>query len=246
MKLPKVHWLISTFSLMLLFISGSLFAADVQVQLSARESYVGLPVALQIRVSNATDVKPPEVAKVDGLDILDRGIPARSTQITTINGHTTTRTSLTFSFEVTPQRPGTFRIPPIIVHADGADQETQALELVATKSETGDVLFVEVVGKQREIYVGQALDLSLKIWLRPYRDREHGITLSERDMWQMVSDASNWGPFSDSIQQLLAKNQRPVGQEVLRQDANGEKHSYYLYEINATIYPKRPGTIDVN
>src|SRR4051812_222180 len=126
--------------------SRSLFAADVHAGLSARECYVGVPVTLQVRVNNTSDVKPPEVPNVDGLQIQSVGTPARSTQITTINGRTTTSTSLTYSFEVTSQRAGSFRIPPIAVHVDGTDQQTPAIELVATKSETGDVLFVEVAG----------------------------------------------------------------------------------------------------
>jgi tetratricopeptide (TPR) repeat protein len=231
---------------MSLVASSNLYAAEVHVGLSARECYVGVPVTLQVHVNNAADVKPPEVPSVDGLQIQAVGTPARSTQITTINGRTTTNTSLTYNFEVTPQRAGSFRIPPIAVHVDGADQRTPSIELVATKSETGDVLFVEVAGKQREIYVGQPLELTLKIWLRPYRDRERGITLSEGDMWRMISDRSNWGPFAERMQQLSEKDQRPAGKEVLRKDANGESHSYYLYEVDATIYPKRPGEINAN
>src|SRR5436853_7760821 len=114
---------------MSLVASATTCAADVHVGLSARECYVGVPVTLQVRVNNAADVKPPEVPNVDGLEIRAVGTPARSTQITTINGRTTTNTSLTYSFEVTPQRAGSFRIPPIAVHVDGADQQTPAIEL---------------------------------------------------------------------------------------------------------------------
>src|SRR4051812_1721677 len=242
----RKSWLTPTIGVMLALTSTYVRAAEVRVGLSARESYVSVPVTLQVRVSNAEDSKPPQVPDVDGLQIRPIGTPARSTQITTINGRTTTNTSLTYNFEVTPQRAGTFRIPPITVHADGTDQQTPVLELVATKSETGDVLFVEVAGKQKEIYVGQSLDLGLKVWLRPFRDKDRGITLSEGDMWRMISDRSSWGPFSDRMQQLSEKDQRPVGKEVLRKDASGEEHSYYLYEVDATIYPKRPGKIDAN
>ena len=120
------------------------------------------------------------------------------------------------------------------------------IEFVASKSETGDLMFVEIAGKQKQIYVGQALDLTLKIWLRPYSDRRLKITLSEGDMWRLISDRSEWGPFAERIQQLAQNDQRPEGKEVLRKDADGVEHSYYLYQLDATIYPKRPGTIDGN
>ena len=224
----------------------SLSAAEVSARLSTPETYVGQPVTLQIHVSGASQVDPPSIPDVDGLKISALGAPSRSMQITTINGQTTTRTSLTFVYEVTPQRSGSFLIPPITLHVNGRDQRTGVLEVVASKSETGDLLFAEIAGKEKEIYVGQSLDLTLRIWLRPYRDRQHNITLSEGDMWKMISDRTTWGPFADRLQQLADNGQRPAGKEVLRKDGDGNPQSYYLYEINSTIYPKRPGTIDAD
>ena len=190
---------------------------------------------------------PPTIPEVDGLKIKSLGTPSRSTQTTIINGSMSTSSSVTYSYEVTPQRPGSFRIPPITVHADGRTEQTRPFDFVASKSETGDLLFVEIAGKEKQIYVGQSLDLTLKIWLRPYHDNEHNITLSEADMWQLLVRANRtWGPFAERIQQLAANNQRPVGKEVLRKDRDGVEHSYYLYEIDATIYPKKPGQIDAN
>jgi tetratricopeptide (TPR) repeat protein len=107
-------------------------------------------------------------------------------------------------------------------------------------------MFVEITGKEKQIYVGQALDLTLNIWLRPYSDREQRITLSEGNMWRMISDRTEWGPFAGRIQQLAENEQRPVGKETLRKDGNGAERSYYLYQVDATIYPKRPGKIDAD
>jgi hypothetical protein len=221
-------------------------AADVRVGLSARETYVGLPVTLRIQIANATKAEPPVVPSIDGVDVKPMGAPSRSTQITSINGQTTTTTTQTFAFELTPQHAGTFQIPSVTINADGEAHHTRAVEFVASKSETGDLLFVEIAGKQKEIYVGEALDLTLKIWLRPYSDRRLKVKLSEGDMWRLVSDRTEWGPFADQIQKLAQNEQRPEGKEVLRKDANGVEHSYYLYQLEATIYPKRPGTIDGN
>ncbi len=229
--------------------SGAAFsssAAEVRVGLSARETYVGLPITLRIQVANATKAELPTVPSVDGLDVKSLGTPAHSTQITTINGHTTTSTTQTFAYELTPQRAGKFQIPPITVNADGATQQTRAIEFVASKSETGDLMFVEIAGKEKQIYVGQALDLTLKVWVRPYSDRRLKITLSEGDMWRLISERTEWGQFAVRLQQLAQNDQRPVGKETLRKDGDGVEHSYYLYRVDATIYPKRPGTIDAD
>ncbi|MGD9631857.1 MAG: BatD family protein [Pirellulales bacterium] len=226
--------------------SAPVEAAQVRADISTREAYVDMPVVLRVQIANATDFDPPTVPEIPGVRVEAVGEPGRSTQITTINGNTTTRTSITYSFSLTPTRAGTFQIPPIAVHADGQSLSTRPFEFVASKSETGDLLFVEITGKEKQIYVGQSLELMLRIWVRPYRDQEHAITLSEGDMWQLVSQKTNWGPFADRIQQLADSNQRPVGTEVLKKDRAGTNHSYYLYEIDATIYPKKPGRIDAN
>src|SRR3954463_3809662 len=202
-------------------------AADVRVGLSSRETYVGLPVTLRIQIANATKAESPVMPSIDGVDIKSMGAPSRSTQITSINGKTTTSTTQTFAFELTPQHAGTFQIPSLTINADGEAHRTRAVEFVASKSETGDLMFVEIAGKQKKIYVGQALDLTLKIWLRPYSDRRLKVKLSEGDMWRLVSDRSEWGPFADQIQKLAQNEQRPEGKEVLRKDANGAQHSYY-------------------
>ncbi|QEG37182.1 BatD family protein [Bythopirellula goksoeyrii] len=221
-------------------------AGDVRIGISSKETYVGLPVVLQVQVNNATSVEPPVLPKVEGLEIQSRGTPSQSTQIMTVNGRTTRNMSLTYLYDVVPQRTGSFRIPPISIEVDGKEQQTPPFELVASESETGDLMFVEVAGKQQEIYVGQALDLTLKIWLRPFRDVENNIVLSDGNMWQMISPRSNWGVFADRIEQMAANRQRPKAQEVLRKDREGAEHSYYLYEIDATIYPKHSGKIDAD
>lgn len=226
--------------------AASARAAEVQSRISTRETYVGMPVTFQVQVANAKDFDPPTLPEIPGLRIESVGTPARSTQTTIINGSMTTRSSVTYSFSLTPTQPGNFRIPAIAVRADGQTLSTKPFEFVASKSEKGDLLFVEIAGKEKEIYVGQSLDLTLRIWVRPYRDQEHGITLSEGDMWQLLSERTSWGPFADRIQAMAANGERPVGTEVLRAGRAGAKHSYYLYEIEATIYPKKPGRIDAD
>ncbi len=227
-------------------ISLTVRAAYVRASLSTRESYVGQPITLSIFVANGKQIEPPIIPAIDGLIIKSVGPPTRSTQITTINGRTETTTTQTFTFELTPQKSGRFSLPAISVRIDGTDQSTDPLFFVASKSETGDLAFVEIAGKQREIYVGQAIDLTLKIWLRPYIDRKANITLSASDMWRLISDRSEWGPFTERLQELVDQGQRPGGKEVLRKDRDGVEHSYYLYQVSATIYPKRPGKIDAD
>ncbi len=123
---------------------------------------------------------------------------------------------------------------------------SKAVRIIASKNEPSDLLIVEVEGKEREIFVGEALNLTLKIWIRPYKDKQREITLDEANMWNLISEQSSWGPFAESLQKMSADNQRPGGNQVLRTDSDGNEREYLLYEIEATVYPNRPGQIDAD
>lgn len=218
-------------------------SAEIGIGISARETYVGLPVTMQIRIANATSHEPPQLPEVDGLEIQSAGVPQTSTRTTIINGRSSTSRSVTYQYLLTPVREGTFTVPPFTIEADGRIEETGEFEITATKSETGDLLFVEISGKQDQIYVGQALELTLRIWIRPFRDQERRVTLSAADMWRMISDQTQWGEFESRIAEMIDGNELEA-REVLREDSEGVKRSYYLYEIDTTIYPQRPGQIE--
>ncbi|TWT38972.1 BatD family protein [Blastopirellula retiformator] len=221
-------------------------AADLRASLSSREAYVGAPLTLQLEVADAASQDEPQIADVPGLDITLAGTPSRSTQTTIINGRRLDRSSVVYAWRITPREAGTFEIPPITVNVDGQTRSTGPIRFVATKSETGDLLFAEITGQQQDIYVGQPLTLTLNLWVKPYHDDNFDLTLSEENMWQLLSEGTNWGAFSERMNELAENRQRPGGKEVLRADTNGEERAYYHYQIDATVYPKRPGQIDAD
>lgn len=232
---------------------------DVSTAVSTRETYVGVPVVLEIRLSNTADPTGPEFAEVDGLKIESAGPPSRRMSSSTTIDSTgrqrrTTSSTVVFRYLVTPEREGTFTIPPVKVSAGRLSTITKAIRIVATKSETSDLLFVEITGDRKQVYVGEPITLTLKMWIRPYRNREHQITLTEGDMWNSLASATNWGPFTKRFEELDQERKRPGGDSVLRQvptdadDPTSEpvEREYYLYEVDATIYPDRPGKIDAS
>ncbi len=219
-------------------------AADVDADVSTRETIVGLPVILTIQITNSVEHTPPEFPEVDGLEIESAGPPSRSRRTSIINNRRTDQSIVVYSFRVTPLREGTFTIPPIPVTADDVTRLTKVVRIIATKGETDDLLFVEVDGKETEIYVGEPLDLTLKIWIRPFRDSQSQLRLSEGDMWNQVSSQSKWGSFQSVFEDMNSNRQRPGGRSVLRQDSQGNEREYYLYEIDSKIYPDRAGTLD--
>ena len=124
------------------------FAGTVEIGLSANDAYVGMPISLYVRVSNASSHAHPVIPAVQGLQVASAGVPSRSSQTTIINGRRTDRTSVTYAWNITPREPGSFVIPSLEVEVDGRVQRTRELHFNARKSETGDLLHVEVDGKQ--------------------------------------------------------------------------------------------------
>ncbi|PHQ37091.1 BatD family protein [Rhodopirellula bahusiensis] len=226
-------------------IGGETNAADVSAKLSSMEAYVGASLTLQIRIENAQDYELPELPQIDGVQIVREGSPQQSRNIVVISGRMIQEQSVTFLYKVTPAVPGTYEIPPIGIRVDGDVVETEPLNFVATVSETGDLLFVEIEGEESSVYVGEPIRLTLKIWLRPFRLADYDVTLSDGDMWSLRSSQVEWGEFGKALEEMRGRNQRPGGRSVLREDQNGQSHEYYLYEIDTEIYPKKPGKVDV-
>ncbi len=234
------------FTLILCNLSPAATAADVEVRLSTKEGWVGMPVVLQLSINDAADYEQPTIPEIDGCDIRSAGAPSQSSRTMIINGRRSESRSVVMQYLITPRREGTFEIPSIVLKVDGRSVSTEKLRFVATRSQTGNLLFVEIEGATDKVYVGQPLELTLKIWIKPFQDMARKLTLSEGDMWQMISEQTSWGSFTDRMKELAANHQRPGGHEVLRVDEQGNERSYYLYEITATVYPKRPGRIDAD
>jgi tetratricopeptide (TPR) repeat protein len=221
-------------------------AQNVSMGISSTDAYVGMPIILQFQISNAQDYLPPKVPKIDGCEVTAAGTPSQSSQIMIINGRRSESRSVTIQYLITPRRAGTFEIPVMELKVDGKVRKTKPLSFTATKSETGDLMFVEIEGASDTVYVGEPLELKLKIWLKPFQDEERRVKLSEGHMWQSIAEQTSWGSFRERLQELAQNNQRPSGREVSRDNGSGEQVTYYLYEVITTVYPDRPGEIDAS
>ncbi len=241
----RLRAVLCTFLLALFLLSPALVhGQDVTARVSSREAWVGSPIVLQLQIRNAENYSPPNDFEIDGCDVRSAGTPSQSSQITIINGRRSESRSVTMQYLITPRREGKFQIPALEVEVDRITKKTRAITFVANKSETGDLLFVEVEGEKESVFVGQPLDIKLKIWVKPFTDRKSEIKLNEGHMWQLLSGQTSWGVFTERMQEIEENRQRPGGKSVLREDGEGQSREYFLYEITGTIYPTKPGKID--
>jgi hypothetical protein len=233
---------------MVLALCAGVRGATVDANVSSRETQVGVPITLRVTINDAEDAPAPVVPDIPDVRVRSRGGPSRSSQTTIINGAMQSRTSLTYDYELTPTKEGRFVIPAIEVKLGNVTGKTTPISVVVSKSETGDLLFVEIKGNRKKLYVGETLGLKLQIWLRPFTDPRYG-KLSESNMWSLVDRESTWGGFGETLQQMMSRGEGINGREALRKDSQGQERSYYLYEVERNVQVDRPGPLppeDIN
>lgn len=214
-------------------------AGDARFTMPAPEAFEGAPVLLLIEIKDATDVAPPPAPEIDGaaVRILERG---RQSMTEIRNGRMRSSTTVNYAVEITPERVGTIRIPPVTVTVDGKQYSSPEQQLTVRTSDAGDLLSAEVFGQPPEAYIGQPLELVLRIAIRPFRDQAHGM-LNESQMWNLVDlQGSQWGVFEQELVELRQRNAAPRAQQEMR-----GKELWFVYELTRRVWPPKTGTPDI-
>ncbi|MCH8940059.1 MAG: BatD family protein, partial [Chloroflexi bacterium] len=232
---------------------------DVTVEISSRETYVDTPVTLKIIFTDAQTYNRPEAFEIAGAQVSFNPIPSRQSYTRIFNGQTTTTNTIIYEVRITPTQEGLLRIPSLTLIVDGLTTVTQPIEVLVSRRDapvdTSELLLIDIEAARDTYYLGEAVQVTLRIWVRPYRDQTYNITVSRSDMWRMVNrEMSSWDEFQTVIDDLNRTQfpgfrdttSIPEGGEELRLDESGSRHSYYHYELPATIWPKQAGTLLMN
>ncbi|MHC4610642.1 MAG: BatD family protein, partial [Planctomycetota bacterium] len=221
-------------------------AGDVALQLATREAYVNEPVLIQVLVINAKTHQPPQFPEIPGAVVQAQGRTGHNTSASYVNGRWTQKVTDTYSYKLIPRQAGKIRIPAIPVRVDGRVLKTAATTILVTTSETGDLLFVDLASDQESVYLGQAIEVDLEVWVRPYRDRNFRNGLPADDMLSRVDfDSSQWGSFHDTVLRLRNRELRWQYRQDTRLDSQGLERAYYVYVIPLKFVPTTTGRLDV-
>jgi hypothetical protein len=168
----------------------SLQAADLRVEasLSSDSAEPGEQVELEIKITGASSVKPPERIDIDGLVI---GGVSQSTQnsFSYMNGSASHTQTTNFTFPIIPQKAGTFTIPALTIEADGKKMATRPLTLTVSgngapagggssagaaggggnpgeqSAESNNLIAeAELVVPKQSIYLGEAVPIELRVY----------------------------------------------------------------------------------
>ncbi|MCB9849469.1 MAG: BatD family protein [Phycisphaerales bacterium] len=218
-------------------------AGTVQLLTDSGDAFAGVPFAVAIDVVYDKSQEAPQFPELQNatVELADTSQSSNSSFQITINGRRMSQSQqkIRYLYRITPQAPGTVSIPPISVQVDGETLRTRPAVVKVTKSETGDLLFVELKADKEKAYVGEPVDLTLEVWLRPFTG--DGVRFDQNDMWRMIdAGASEFGPFAELFD---PRKPKVTWRNDRRQDADNKWQPYIVYEATKQIYPERPGPV---
>ncbi len=156
---------------------------QITAVLSSSETSVGQTVQMQIRLTGARGVRPPEEIPVDGLNIHYVG-DASESQINLDSSGLHATTTLTYTYTILPEKAGTFTIPPQTIQAGSASLRTPELTLHVSDNggtsaarqpqsrsrpqniDDRNVGFLELVVPKRNAYVGEVIPVEIRLGVR--------------------------------------------------------------------------------
>jgi hypothetical protein len=215
-------------------------AQSVSVDYGSPKIWVGEPNRITFTVRNAEKFEDPILPKVEGLEIEYVGTTNTSTSISIINGKRSELNTVDLAVEILPKHPGDFTVPSIKINVDGSIYESKPFDFEAIEASNDGRLIVDVERTGGSVYIGEPIQLVLRLWVKAFHSDRFDITVSESTTWRLIKhNQSEWGPFAESLQSLGRGGRRPSGRLVTRQDGD-----YYLYEITRDLRPSGTGTID--
>lgn len=216
-------------------------AEPVEIRWLARETSVGVALQLDIVVHSVAQVDDPILPTFEGgtLRLAGPRSTMRSTSI--INGRVEESNTTTFPAQLIASAAGRLTVPPIKVAVDGQVVESAPSTIVVRERDASDdgvePLLVDIVSSPESPLVGQPTTMTLRIWVRPFRDPTMNLRLDEQSMWQLIDlDRSSFGRFKQVLEAMGRRNQRPRGESQLRGD-----NEYYVYSLPMEYRASRPG-----
>lgn len=191
----------------------------VRAFLDRDHAQLGDTVTLNVQVDDAADVDAPDVSAL-ARDFKVLGT-SRSTSIRIDNGKRTQRTLWAVSLQ--PRHTGTLTVPPLQV----AGQRTAALTLTVTAAPAtaqggpGDPVFIETSLDDLTPYVGQQVDLTVRLFYAPN-----------------LTDGNIEQPRADGAQI------RALGRDTRYQTERGGRR-YHVVEQHYALIPQHAGKLDI-
>jgi hypothetical protein len=233
--------LVAFFAFAALIASRPAAAQTVQARISSDEAFVGEAVTVDVTVSNMGEAVRPTPPETQDFEIIaSTNPPRREQQVSIMNGRRTDNLSFTYQYDVRPLQVGRFVLPPFQVTYRGQVYFTQQFPIHVVKDTASSLVFCEIKAPVETVYVGQAVNLTLEVWVQKFKQAGVG-GLDVQSMWSPQlrnAAATSLGVFAG------AEIERVRYAEQKRKDEAGVLQDYFVYRIENTVFPKTPGPFD--
>ncbi|GJQ26591.1 MAG: hypothetical protein HBSAPP02_16230 [Phycisphaerae bacterium] len=213
-------------------------AQEISASINTTQALMGETLIVQVQVKNPKQASAPEAPKTDDFEIQMSGAgPQQSSSTYIINNKRWTDVTYTYTFTARPKRAGRLVLPPFRFREGGAVFATEPITVQVSRHIGGELLLAEVQSRLTRAYVGQPVDLTLEVWVKQYE--RDGFRLDVSDMWTLLM--RNQQLNSLGVFEKVATPKWKPGQ---RTDEAGKTHEYFVYLLETTVYPERPGPFD--
>lgn len=227
--------------LLSLCVTSQLFSQQVSIQFQHRTGYVGVPLPMYVVFENVKGEVNPTLPEIPGFTTQKQLGDRTSQQTTFINGKMTSSSSRIVTFFLTPTEEGTFTIPELTFAADAKTFHSTPREITIEVPPTSGVLEAEIVGTAGDVYLGRPIDLTLRIFMEVFSDPSNGITPDAQFMFQRIRSDSNFGIFTEPLQDGNAKVQQVQGTS-----NSGIPTSFFVFTVQATAWPETTGELNLS
>ncbi len=227
----------------LLCLGGSVSAQSrgpsVTAVLDSSETSLGNPVQLQIKVTGASNPKPPSAIEVEGLDIRYAGT-SREYQMNNFS----VRYSFTYNYTTMPLEAGTYTIPPLEIEAGGQQLYTPELTLTVVSSsprsgqrgrrgrgggpdvdvDPQQIGFIDMLIPKTTAYVGEMIPVQVRLGLN------------------MRTPVESLGSGIQIAGQGFTTQKMPEPRQTI-ESLNGRHYQVFIFKT--AISPVRAGTLEI-
>ncbi|MGE0479797.1 MAG: BatD family protein [Phycisphaerae bacterium] len=204
-------------------------SADLRI--ASADVYVNEPFLIEVVVENFKTCDAPQLPDLPGVVIASLPAPADTISTTILQGRVQQYRARTFRFELRATQPGAVTLGPATVRVDGRELRTRTVAIAVRRSDADELLFAEITTPAERVFVGQRVNLTLNVWVRP---ASHGTyVLNAQDMYSFFDDRTGWGPFTPPQRYSERKRALPDGGE----------STYYVYVTTTDYVPSKPGPL---
>lgn len=221
----------------------SVSAAEMTVGVSTTECSLEETISIQVSVINPTQASTPIPENTPDFQIrLSPGManPARSSNVTIINGQMDSTITYLYTFEARPLKEGRLMLPSFKLNDAGTTLQTNPFAVTVTKraGNAADAVFCKIVVPRPTAYIGEPVSVKLEVYVRQYQ--QEGIQPFNAQMTLNLSrfNASRFGVFTDAL------SNSPNYRTVKLRDERGILTDYFVFSWETTIYPSKAGPFD--